>query len=133
MMYITMSHIVEVVTYSEVKFVSDDIDNSICVFDVMMASLHAQQIGIEQRLEFRFDLNDMNIAGRSADGRKFDYSMRLGIPFGPPDELPAYSRCRSKPNEFIADILYSALYEQSERRQTVISENGPHPGASFQG
>jgi len=121
----SLEYIMKIVSDSDVRFLSNNIrSDNVSQFNVTMTSKSARRIGIDQKFEFRFDLDDMNIVGQFADGRKIDYSMRLELPFGPPGRPPAYLRCRRKPYKFIADILYSVLYEERERCRTPNGVEG---------
>jgi len=91
---------------------------------VIVPSVYAQQLGVDQRFVFLFDSNNMDIVGQYADGGKLEYSMHFEIPFGFSDEPPSYLRCRSKPHGFIADILYSALCQARERLEILVPRNG---------
>lgn len=109
--------ICESVTASEIVFHSEDTDvNGIvtCIFNVILPSYAVQRLGIARHFVFRFNSEGMDFDGQTSDGCKLEYSTRLDLGFGPPDEPPAYSRCRSKPNDFIGDLLSAVVHRDRE-------------------
>lgn len=133
-MDILLEDICESVSVSDIIFQSEDADRNCivtCLFNVILPSYAAQRLGIARQFVFRFNCESMDFDGQSADGRKLEYSTSLGLGFGPPDEPPAYSRCRSKPDGFIGDLLSAVVHRGRERSDfnERIETSAPSEGA----